>query len=61
MKKFTVDAQLLQRATVMSTSVQHVLSIKELLSRIFSYSTAKGNTSNTLVCRTWSNEALSII
>ncbi|KAL4255191.1 hypothetical protein AB1N83_012904, partial [Pleurotus pulmonarius] len=44
-----------------STSVQHALSIKELLSRIFSYSTAKGNASNALVCRAWSNEALSII
>ncbi|KAF7433807.1 hypothetical protein PC9H_005773 [Pleurotus ostreatus] len=46
----------------MSTTspVQHALSIRELLFRIFLYSTNQSNAVNARVCKLWSNEALSI-
>lgn len=38
----------------------HALSIRDVLSRIFSYSTKRSNIVNACVCKAWSNEALSV-
>ncbi|KAL4255296.1 hypothetical protein AB1N83_013635 [Pleurotus pulmonarius] len=43
-----------------TSPVQHALAIRELLSRIFLYSTTASNAVNARVCKLWSNEALSV-